>query len=313
MVNEELIQKILDFLNEKHFSGQPMHHFKVEEIVQGAKLEKINIDEVTGMMLFLLNKKWVKGMRELGVAHPTAIYITETGIEKLSELENKKIKTPQPTPTKNPSNNRRNTVIYIAAIVGMIAGFFVIFDSIEERVNSLAENEIITDECVSGEFGLTIIECELGFEITRPNIKWLEITDFVSFYVPEEVISNTDSEVIGVMTIGKKGNASLSIRVIEIQQLTEQKFEDFANKFYEKLFATYHTYEHSKPFIVGDNAIFEMIGTTESGSPHIWEYLLQKHNDRIYIFIEDVRTDRSNVKETISELKQIVNSFTYSK
>lgn len=213
-----------------------------------------------------------------------------------------------------------NKKLKITGGVGLVALFLFVLalygagvDTIDLVNYFITEETDVDLECVSGEFGLTIVNCELGFEITRPSLNWLKDTGNNLFYIPEGLLSNTDSKVLGGIIIGKKGSASLEIKVFQVIQMTEKNFENFANKFHEELKDTYPTYEHRDPFIVGDNAIFEMTGKMDSGSEHIWKYQLEIHNDKIYVFIEDIRIDRSNVEETYSEFKQMYNSFTYTK
>lgn len=88
MDNDEIQLRILKFLHDKHFAGEMMHYFDVDEIISGAGLENVSKDAVHGNLLYLHNKKFVIGMRTLGVAHPISAYISELGIDEYTRLTN---------------------------------------------------------------------------------------------------------------------------------------------------------------------------------------------------------------------------------
>lgn len=88
MNNDEIQFKILKFLHDKHFAGEMMHFFTVEEIIEGAGLGNANREAVLGNLLYLYNKNFINGTRQLGVAHPTSAYINELGIDEYARLTN---------------------------------------------------------------------------------------------------------------------------------------------------------------------------------------------------------------------------------
>lgn len=73
--------RILNFLYQRHFDGQPMRYFELDEIIREAGLEDENRNVINGNALYLYDKKLVAGTRQMGVAHPTSLYITASGID----------------------------------------------------------------------------------------------------------------------------------------------------------------------------------------------------------------------------------------
>ena len=70
----------------------------------------------------------------------------------------------------------------------------------------------------------------------------------------------------------------------------------------------------NNPEIKDGIAKLERTGLSEAvSSRYYFDCFAKLIEDRIYVFIEDVRIDRSNVEETYSEFKQMYNSFTYTK
>ena len=137
MNKEKITLKILEFLNEKHFSGQPMHYFMVDEVIEGAKLKKVKKDIITGILLYLTNKEYTKGIRQIGVPHPIGIYITEKGIDY---FENLKIKSPQKNNNDNSHVSKKlnnlfkgkfNRVIIVGIIIWFIFGISMSFLAID--------------------------------------------------------------------------------------------------------------------------------------------------------------------------------------
>lgn len=165
--------------------------------------------------------------------------------------------------------------------------------------------------CVSGEFGLKIVNCKLGLEITRPDVNWISETEYSNFYIPDEIIHENEFVSLGSLIVGKKGSASLSIRVFEIKSIDKLDFEVMARSFQSHLKDTYPTLEHTQFFIVGQNAIFEMIDEIDDDAPYISKYQLEIHENKMYVFVDKIRIDRSNIQETYDELKKLYASFTY--
>ncbi|OLB91884.1 MAG: hypothetical protein AUH25_01635 [Thaumarchaeota archaeon 13_1_40CM_38_12] len=126
MDNDEIIFRILKFLHEKHFAGQPMYYFNVDEIITGSGLDKVNSDIVFGNMLYLHNKTFVNGLRTLGVAHPISMYITELGIDEFRRLDDAKKKEAEHTTEVGHTGKSRNIFGHSVAdrwiAIGAIAG-----------------------------------------------------------------------------------------------------------------------------------------------------------------------------------------------
>ena len=83
--------RILNFLYQKHFAGQPMHYFEVDEIIRESGLENENRNVIDGNTLYLYDKKLVAGTRSMGVAAPTSLYITASGIDFVEYVYNNTI------------------------------------------------------------------------------------------------------------------------------------------------------------------------------------------------------------------------------
>lgn len=211
-----------------------------------------------------------------------------------------------------------NKKLKISGGIGLVAIFLFVLaiygagsDTFSLITYFTSEETGLDFNCVSGEFGLKIVNCKLGLEITRPDVNWLSDTEYGNFYIPDEIIHENEFVSLGSLIVGKKGSASLSIRVFEIKNMDKLDFEIMARSFQSHLKNTYPTLEHTEFFIVGQNAIFEMIDKDNDGQPYISKYQIEIHDNKMYVFVDNIRTDRSDIRETYDELKKLYASFTY--
>lgn len=87
----EIRLRILNFLYQQHFAGKAMYYFELENIVKEGGLENEDPNVINGNALYLYNKKLVVGTRQLGIAHPTSLYINENGIDFVEQVCDKTI------------------------------------------------------------------------------------------------------------------------------------------------------------------------------------------------------------------------------
>lgn len=53
MSEDVVIIKILKFLHDKHFAGQPMYYFSINDVITGADLVNIEKNIVFGHLIYL--------------------------------------------------------------------------------------------------------------------------------------------------------------------------------------------------------------------------------------------------------------------
>jgi len=170
---------------------------------------------------------------------------------------------------------------------------------------------VFSPECQTGEYGLIIRNCELGFEITRANNDWAktsEITPLISQHViPESYDANYRVGVI----LEKQDQGTVSVNAVEsINPLAEHSFEKFVQKYYlaKKLF--FPDFTVKPPFFVARSAIIEM-EKIDNPYPQKLIIKIEFHNENFYIFTTSFRTDKPNVDDFLLEQNKVNNSFDY--
>lgn len=165
MDDNEIRFKALAFLKKQHFSGKMMHLIDVEEVIKGSNLENVDRNQVLANILYLYDKDLVNGTKQLGVAHPTSIYINKNGIDKHDEMEKKeepsnsqkisdtkiiaggdvninvgtdnKISSKDHSPKNKSHFKRKNIIALISLIAVAIPAGFVVYDHLYPKETNI--------------------------------------------------------------------------------------------------------------------------------------------------------------------------------
>lgn len=299
-----------------------MHYFTVDEVVKGAKLKKMNIDEVTGTMLYLLNKGYVKGMRQLGIAYPTSIYITETGIDF---LENKK---PQSIKKSNSFLSKKVIPIVVAIIVA-IAGIgggayyfslnqnnesYIITDSdnaqIFSRIGNLQiiQTPIQKETLKDGEQGNLYVDTNAGFIIEKPSTNWYFMK--VADYVEKINIEQGDDFLGGIfVATDKPGNVMVVVQKLhdpinfDLSKYIDRQITEGSKNVLNKEGTL------TKKFVSPDGKWASFEGYVDLNVHEYARQILHKYDDKLYLIQTSSDSPEIIPDETKIELKTIVESF----
>ena len=167
-------------------------------------------------------------------------------------------------------------------------------------------------ECVSGEFGLTIRDCEAGFKITRPNYDWVRTTD-INLYNRQQ----GDPEIkvpsyLGGISLGKLDEGGVSINVFDTKNLSnENPLEGFVIGFHQGLKSNFPNVTIEEPYFVGETAVIELQGVFKV-KPLTIKVKIEEHNEKFYILSTSFGTDMKNLDDFLSERDQVIDSFNYT-
>lgn len=162
--DNEIRFRILAFLKKQHFSGKMMYFIDVEEVIRGSNLEDVDKNQVLANILYLYDKDLVNGTRQLGVPHPTSIYINKNGIDKYDEMEKKeepsnsqkisdtkiiaggdvninvgtdnKISSKNHRPENKSHSKAKIIMLIIGTITGLIIAGYVVYDHLYPKVTN---------------------------------------------------------------------------------------------------------------------------------------------------------------------------------
>ena len=209
-------------------------------------------------------------------------------------------------------SNKKLKITGGASIVAIVLFGLALYGAGVDTVDLLnyftSDDTDLDFECVTGEYGLTYRNCELGFEITRPNIDWNGETDFES-WVGTPANSAT-SGYLGGMLFGQIGKGNITILVYDKEHPRNQNIESLIMGGYFDLKKHYPTWEISEPLISIDTGFIVATGKID-GAMFDWTFRYEYHDDKLYLFHQSVRPDVEDVEEFEAELKQASSSFGY--
>jgi len=314
---DKALQKILDHLY-KLALEHTYNNAAAEEIVRDTGLSLRAVKE-QGNNAILHNWVIVDSRADDG---EWIIRINQSGINKLKELENKKLEKPQIASTKKSKSKSPIRKIKFRYIVGgftIIAAIIFIITSTEERIEpSTIENpELISEElglekCMTGEVGLNYKNCELGFEISRPNVNWIFVEELPDWMNAKGFSSINDPYFLGgvIVTTSERGN--VLVVVFDDSDPTKKELVDFKNTQLQRMEEILEEFEVKSDNYIDQNSLwYELVGILNSEPFYVKQHL-EKHGDKIYLIQNGymLKEDELSPKK-IEELNEIIESFNF--
>jgi len=206
-------------------------------------------------------------------------------------------------------------VLALIALFGAPTAFTIVFNVYTESSEPNGDNDDISNlsntECIDGEFDLTIIKCELDFEVTRPNVNWLFEKEVELHDIEIGLGPQTNPYYLGGITVKKPTEGSVSIRVYDGDILLNTSLKEMLDEGIETLNKIFDNVKYDDYITADKDTMWVFIFIENNSETFTDKLTAEKHNDKLYLFNYSFRNEGPNVEKVKNEVEQIINSIRY--
>jgi len=167
----------------------------------------------------------------------------------------------------------------------------------------------IQENCSDEDSGLTYRNCNLKFEISRPNLDWFLVKDIVKNFQEQGGTVGRD-EVLGGVKIVKGNDAFLFVAVVPANNQELQNFTRFFDNYAKTQYGEGRNVSWKLSLSPEDDyASFEMKIRGNANMDR--KIILQRTDHYVYNINETIFNPESVSEKTHNELEQMYNSFNF--
>ena len=190
--------------------------------------------------------------------------------------------------------------------------FKIINSTIINEQNVFQKSEIVSEECESGERGMIYVDCELGFEVTRPDTTWEFIENILGDAKSRGINMVTSDYYLGGVLIGSNTRAGVLIVVYDGNDPTRKDLRQYVESLEKSFAESYHMVAVHPSIVSADDDSARFLARVIDGDRIFhYEEKTELHNDKFYTMIAYFWNDISPLEQYGKELQAIVKSIKY--